>query len=447
MNKIPKLFIFDLDGVLVDSKDVHFKALNEALGSIDPKYVITDQEQKDVYEGLSTNQKLKILSATKGLPDSYYDQIWKLKQENSIKFFNNLETDYELVDIFTKVKLNNIRIAIASNSIRKTVEACIRSLGIGGLVDFYITNEDGIHPKPSTQMYDNCMDHFDVQKHETIIFEDSYIGRVGAINSGAKVVHINSRSYLTHKVIDDCINRTKKKINVLIPMAGEGSRFSERGYKEIKPLIMVNEKRMIELIHDNINIDAHFIFVVQEKHNDIFNIEKEISSFCKNFTIVKQDKKLDGAALSALLASDIINNDEPLVIANSDQFVVWNSKKTINDFIESGVDGAILTFRATDKKWSFAKRNQHGFVSAVAEKNAISDEATCGIYFWKHGSDFVYYANQMISKNIRTNNEFYICPVYNEAINDEKIISAHMVYEMWGLGTPEDLENFLDFHK
>jgi dTDP-glucose pyrophosphorylase len=204
---------------------------------------------------------------------------------------------------------------------------------------------------------------------------------------------------------------------------------------------------MIELIHDNLNIDAHFIFVVQEKHNDQFDIENEISSFCKDFTIVKQDKKLDGAALSALLASDIIDNEDPLVIANSDQFVVWNSKKTINEFIESGVDGAILTFKATDKKWSFAKRNYHGFVSAVAEKNAISDEATCGIYFWKHGSDFVHYAKQMIDKNIRTNNEFYICPVYNEAINDEKIISAHMVYEMWGLGTPEDLETFLDFHK
>ncbi len=447
MNKVPKLFIFDLDGVLVDSKDVHFKALNEALYSIDPKYIITDQEQKDVYEGLSTNQKLKILSDTKGLPESYYDQIWKLKQENSIKFFNNLGADQELIEIFTKVKLNNIKIAVASNSIKKTVEACIKSLGLEPLIDFYVTNEDGIQPKPSPDMYIRCMSHFNAGKHETVIFEDSYIGRIGSINSGAKVVHIKSRSYLTHQIIDDCINRKRKKINVLIPMAGEGSRFAEKGYKDIKPLIKVNNKKMIELIHDNLNIDAHFIFVVQEKHNDQFDIENEISSFCKDFTIVKQDSKLDGAALSALLASDIIDNEDPLVIANSDQFVVWNSKKTINEFIESGVDGAILTFKATDKKWSFAKRNYHGFVSAVAEKNAISDEATCGIYFWKHGSDFVNYAKQMIDKNIRTNNEFYICPVYNEAINDEKIISAHMVYEMWGLGTPEDLETFLDFHK
>lgn len=447
MKKKPKLFIFDLDGVLVDSKEVHFQSLNEALQEIDPRYVITDQEQKDTYEGLSTNQKLKILSKNKGLPDSQYDRIWKLKQENSIKFFNNLNIDKELVEIFSKIRSNNIMIAIASNSIKQTVEACINSLGIKEFVDFYVTNEDGIEPKPSTDMYVRCMEHFGAMKHETVIFEDSYIGRVGSTNSGAKVVHIKERSYLTNDVIEDCINRNKKRINFLIPMAGEGSRFAEQGYKDIKPLIKVNDKKMIELIYDNLNIDAHFIFVVQEKHHDLFNIDKEISKFCKDYTIVKQEGKLEGAALSALLASEIINTDAPLMIANSDQFVVWNSKKTINDFIESGVDGAILTFTATDKKWSFVKRNSHGFISAVAEKNAISDEATCGIYYWKHGSDFVKYAKQMIEKNIRTNNEFYICPVYNEAIEDEKIIYAYPVYEMWGLGTPEDLQTFLDFHQ
>jgi beta-phosphoglucomutase-like phosphatase (HAD superfamily) len=446
MNNTPKLFIFDLDGVLIDSKEVHFKSLNEALFTIDPKYVISDQEQSEIYEGLSTNQKLQILSKTKGLSESFYDQIWKTKQENSIKFFNNLNKDQELISIFSKIKEKNIHISIASNSIRKTVEACIRSLGLVEFVDFYVTNEDGVEPKPSIDMYVKCMQQFNVSKKETVIFEDSYIGRVGSINSGANVVHIKERSFLTQEIIDECINKKKKRINVLIPMAGEGSRFSESGYSDIKPLIKVNDKKMIELIYDNINVDAHFIFVVQEKHNSIFNIEKEISTFCKDFTIINQKGKVEGATVSSLLASEIINNNDPLLIANSDQFVVWNSKRAINEFLNSGVDGAILTFKSTENKWSFVKRSSHGFVSAVAEKNAISDEATCGIYFWKHGSDFVKYANKMIDKNIRTNNEFYVCPVYNEAIDDGLIILPYPVYEMWGLGTPEDLETFLDFH-
>ena len=120
---------------------------------------------------------------------------------------------------------------------------------------------------------------------------------------------------------------------------------------------------------------------------------------------------------------------------------------TINNFIKSGVDGGILTFTSNEKKWSFVKKNKNNFVSAVAEKNTISDEATCGIYYWKNGSDFVKYAEQMIQKQIKTNNEYYICPVYNEAIQDEKIIVSEMVYEMWGIGTPEDLATFLEFYK
>ena len=162
MNNAPKLFIFDLDGVLIDSKEVHFKSLNEALFTINPKYVISDQEQSEIYEGLSTNQKLKILSKTKGLSESFYDQIWKTKQENSIKFFNNLSKDQELISIFSKIKEKNIRICIASNSIRKTVEACIRSLGLAEFVDFYVTNEDGVEPKPSPEMYVRCMEKFNV---------------------------------------------------------------------------------------------------------------------------------------------------------------------------------------------------------------------------------------------------------------------------------------------
>ena len=165
-----------------------------------------------------------------------------------------------------------------------------------------------------------------------------------------------------------------------------------------------------------------------------------------DFTLVEQDGKLDGAAKSCLLAKNIIDNDNPLVIANSDQYVKWNANFVIHQFINSGIDGSILTFYSTDTKWSYAKNNYHGVVSAVAEKNVISDHATCGIYYWKKGSDFVNYTEQMIQKNIKTNNEFYVCPTYNEAIEDEKIIITHKVEEMHGLGTPDDLKTFLENH-
>ena len=204
---------------------------------------------------------------------------------------------------------------------------------------------------------------------------------------------------------------------------------------------------MIQTVVENIGNPANYIFIIKKEDDNKYDIENHIKSFCQNAKIIYQNGKVDGAAVTALLAKTIIDNDEPLIIANSDQYVIWNSKKTINNFIKSGIDGGILTFFANEKKWSFVKKNESNFISAVAEKNVISNEATCGIYYWKRGADFVKYAEKMINKKIKTNNEYYICPVYNEAIEDEKIILSEKVYEMWGIGTPEDLSIFLDFYK
>jgi dTDP-glucose pyrophosphorylase len=147
------------------------------------------------------------------------------------------------------------------------------------------------------------------------------------------------------------------------------------------------------------------------------------------------------------LAKELINSNEPLLMANSDQFVEWNSNECLYGFTADEVDGGIVTFKATHPKWSFARVDDDGFVAEVAEKNPISDDATVGIYYWKKGSDYVKYAEQMIEKNIRTNNEFYVCPVFNEAIANNKKIKIKQIPRMWGIGTPEDLEYFLNHYK
>jgi beta-phosphoglucomutase-like phosphatase (HAD superfamily) len=439
-----RLFIFDLDGVLVDSKEIHYNALNQALMLVDKKYTISLEEQKETFEGLTTNQKLQILTKGRGLPEYKYDLIWKNKQLNSINFFKDLKPDTELINIFKRIKDNGIKIAVASNSIEKTVETCLTSLGLIDFLDFYISNEGGVLPKPTPDMYAKCIEHCESSIDNTTIFEDSYIGRLGAFKSGARVVSIKNRKDLTTEKVMNEIDKKNKRINVLIPMAGEGSRFKAAGYTMPKPLIDVKGKSMIQVVSENIDIDANYIFVAQKNDIDKYDIDQHLALFCKNFTLVEQDGKLDGAAKSCLLAEPIIDNDLPLLIANSDQYVEWDARVVVDDFIKSGIDGSILTFTSTDTKWSYAKTNENGTVSAVAEKNVISSDATCGIYYWKHGSDFVKYARKMIEKNIKTNNEFYVCPIYNEAIADEKIITIHKVNNMYGLGTPEDLSLFLN---
>ena len=155
-----------------------------------------------------------------------------------------------------------------------------------------------------------------------------------------------------------------------------------------------------------------------------------------------------GAAYTTLLAIDCIDNDSPLLIVNSDQLVEWDSQEFIDCAMKSDqVDAVIATFESVHPKWSYCRlggmfQNRYR-VTEVAEKEVISNQATCGIYFWKHGSDYVKYAQQMIEKNIRTNGEFYVCPVFNEAIADGKIVVPYPVKKMHGLGTPEDLQEYL----
>jgi len=204
---------------------------------------------------------------------------------------------------------------------------------------------------------------------------------------------------------------------------------------------------MIQVVVDNLNIEATYIFVVQKEHREKYNLDTLLNLITPGCKIVEVDGITEGAACTTLLAKEYINNDAPLVMANSDQFLEWDSNEFMYKMIEHKVDGGIVTFTATHPKWSFAKLNENGFVTEVAEKNPISDVATVGVYYWAQGKDYVKYAEQMIEKNVRVNNEFYVCPVFNEAIGDGKQIKTFHIEKMWGLGTPEDLKYYLENHK
>lgn len=236
-------------------------------------------------------------------------------------------------------------------------------------------------------------------------------------------------------------------MNVLIPMAGHGSRFSQAGYTFPKPLIEVNGKPMIQVVVENLNIDAHYVFIVQKEHYEKYQLKYMLNMIAPGCDVVQVDGVTEGAACTTLLARNIIDNNEPLVIANSDQYVEWDSNECLYAFTADGVDAGILTFNSVHPKWSYARLDDRGFVAEVAEKRPISDLATVGIYYWKRGSDYVKYADQMIKKNVRTNNEFYVCPVFNEAIADGKLVRVKNIKKMWGIGTPEDLQTYLEAHK
>ncbi len=451
-----KLIIFDLDGVIIDSKDIHFNALNIALKDINKKFVITREEHLKYYDGLPTDLKLKKLSILKGLPTDKHQKVFDIKQEETFKYFAAFQNDYNLIEIFKLIREKNIKIAVASNCIRKSVNIALVRLGLIEFVDYFVSNEDVFRVKPFPECFWKCMIACNTIPSNTIIFEDSQVGRKAAKDSGANLIPINNREELNKEVVIKAIESLNKKssrnwidpkLNILIPMAGEGSRFSKAGYSFPKPLIEVHNKPMIQVVKDNLKLEGKYIFLVKKEHNKKYNLNYLLNLIAPDCNIVNVEKTTEGAACTTLLAEELIDNENPLIIANSDQYINWNPEECMYFFSNDEIDGGILTFKSSHPKWSFAKTDENGLVTEVAEKKPISINATVGIYFWKRGSDYVKYAKEMISNNIRTNNEFYVCPVYNEAIKDGKKIKLYEVDQMWGIGTPEDLNYFLSSHK
>lgn len=451
MNEI-KGIIFDLDGVLVDTRELHYKSLNEALiyAGRDP---IAWEEHLRIYDGRPTKTKLDILSVRSGLPKELHKTIWEAKQKSTVRLIDEMGYDENMRHILSELK-GMYRLAVASNSIRETVKMMLLRRGLLEYFDFFVSNEDVKHPKPHPEVYLKCINEWGFLPKEVMIIEDSRVGREGALNSGAHLCAVSNYNDVTlEKIVrrllqlESNTNMQKwedSEMNVLIPMAGAGSRFEKAGYTFPKPLIDVKGKPMIQVVVDNLNIEAHFIFLVQKAHYEKYNLQTLLNLIAPGCDIVQVDGLTEGAACTTLLAKELINTDKPLVIANSDQFVEWNSSEFMYSMIGDKVDAGIVTFRSTHPKWSFAKTNADGLVTEVAEKNPISDIATVGIYYWAKGSDYVRFAEQMIAKNVRVNNEFYVCPVFNQAVESGKKIKTFDVPRMWGIGTPEDLNYFLE---
>ena len=455
MSKV-RLVIFDLDGVLVEAKNIHYNALNKALGE---EYMISWEEHLSIYDGLKTYQKLEMLTERKGLPADKHESVWESKQYWTLTMLKELSSNETLQHLMGELVDNGYKIAVCSNSIRKTVLTVLSKLGLMEYMDYIISNEDVQNSKPHPEMYWRAISKMGCLPEETLIVEDSPYGLLAASRSKSHILRVKNPSEVTYNNIfkklkeiemgqsNDKPKWEDKNLNVLIPMAGAGSRFQQAGYTFPKPLIDVNGKPMIQVVVENLNIDANFIFVVQKEHRQKYNLDTLLNLITPNCKIVEVDGLTEGAACTALLAKDYINNNNPLFFANSDQFVEWDSNEFMYKMNETDADGGIVSFRATHPKWSFAKVDEKGMVTEVAEKNPISDIATVGYYFWKHGSDFVKYAEDMIEKDIRVNNEFYVCPVFNQAIKDGKTVRTFDIPKMWGLGTPEDLKYYLENHK
>ena len=455
-----KCVLFDLDGVLVNSRVLHFETFRDALKEVVPEFKITWSEHEKEMDGLPTRSKLKMLLSKGVLTKEQSEQVYQKKQEMTLASLpGTMKPRHTLTELLVSLKLRGLRLFCVSNAIRKTVEETLRLLEVFSMFEMIYGNEDATEGKPSPELYVKAMEAAGVEAKDCLIVEDSQHGRQAAYASGAHVLEVEDAEDVTLELIDRALSQKTiqsryadiKCINIVVPMAGEGSRFVKAGYKDPKPFIPVGGKPMIRWVLDNMlpkePIPVKFHLIMRAKHLNDYSLACLFDNMPLNvsFEIYPTKDLTEGAACSVLLAKHMIDSENPLVIVNSDQFLEWNSDAFYKSLLNPTYKGCILTFLqpdTSDTKWSYASVNNDGLVTEVAEKKWISPFATVGLYGWAKGSDFVRYANQMIEKNIRTNGEFYVCPVYNEVIAEGQKIRVSLCKGMWGLGVPEDLEKF-----
>jgi HAD superfamily hydrolase (TIGR01509 family) len=420
-----KAVIFDLDGVLSHTPDLHYKAFNAALAHHNHE-PISLEEHHTVFDGLSTKQKLEMLDV------SQPTNVWKTKQVKTLEMLDStVLPSPRLANLIRSLKKAGYKIGCASNCVRQSQLKILSLLGIVHLFDCLMCNEDVVHPKPDPSIYILCMDRLGVKAADTIIVEDSPVGIKAAKGANpGRLVEVTCPDDVTLESVIPGIEMPY----LIVPMAGRGSRFAEAGFKERKPFISVRGKPMIRRVHENIGVpESKTVFVCLME--DVGRIHRMFP----NAMIAAVPEVTQGTAITVLEGIKMLPDeaDVPVMTANSDQLVEWD----LGEFLiaSKNLHGNILTFETeNDPKWSYAATDGKGWVTKVEEKNPISTHATVGIYWWASAQQLKSNIDAMIAAEDRTNGEFYLCPSYNY-MTETFHVGTHSCQRFDGLGTPEDL--------
>ena len=448
---------FDLDGVLIDLRELHRDAYISAWNTLNPDATIDVIFHSKFLEARPTKDKIPICNRELNTSASVAD-VSTLKQTITEQLLTDFTGLTSVTETIRWLKAQRHIIACCSNSIRNTINIALTKLNILDQFDLILSNEDVAHSKPNPEIYLKAAAHFGVEPTTCLVFEDSIVGKRAATDARCHVIPVTNASDITIDFVSMCIVGLSRipayvldtdfHINLVIPMAGLGSRFEKEGYKTPKPFLPIHGKCMYKWVVENMlpqhpllrsKVRTHI--VIRQEHLSLFE-----DSDSGDIQLHIVPVLTEGPACTVLSVKELINSGNPLVIANSDQHLEWDSDALYYSLLHPSVDGVISTFAQPDPcdiKWSYAKIDADKKVTEVAEKRYISSNASTGIYGWSRGADFVRYAESMIAQNIRVNNEFYVCPVYNEAISDNRCIRVLECDKMWGLGIPQDYEYFL----
>ena len=447
--------VFDLDGTLVETRDLHKEALNEALRCVaGTLFVISEEEHKTEYDGLSTAQKLKKLNAVKNLNPELNKAIWARKQELTNEMVSKtVKPDGRIISVIAELKRLGFPIGVASNCIRSSVDLILKCLGIYDLVDLSVSSDDVEFAKPAPDIYLKAAACFGIPPGELLVVEDAPFGWQAAVMVGARLLRIASPADVTLQLLLGKIgelNNTTDPITVVVPLAGSiPNVHADSGVRGLHPALYdVRGRACIEHAISSIISLRHpmeFVFVVIGDSIPDSLLLKATQWLPTR--VVRLNAPTRGALESVLAAKQFIRPTAPLLISDGSHVVEWRPGHDIDDLLDArNCAAAVSVTRSDDSRWSYATVDPDGLVSSVQEKSRISNTALTGLYMWRSGAEFLRDAHEAVVSGPRLRGLMYVAPVLNYVIGRHERVRALDVQGMHSLRTHAEARAYANRH-
>ena len=239
-------------------------------------------------------------------------------------------------------------------------------------------------------------------------------------------------------------------MNIIILMAGPSKDFENQGFVYPKYLLEMNGEPIIQRVVEGVkSLKADISFVIRKEDDDKAYLASTLQILAPNSVVYKVGEETQGAVCSALFAIDSINNDDELIVLNGDQLVKKGLPEAIAEFRKKEYAGGVIVFRSVHPRWSYVSLDENGLVNETSEKRPISDMATAGCYYFRHGKDFVEAAFNTIRKDVNYEGKYYICSTYNELILNQQKVGVYEINkkDYISFATPQMYENYLNHKK
>jgi len=459
-----QLVIFDLDGVLVDSRELHYEALNRAIAEVaGAQYVITRHEHESFYDGLSTNQKLRHMTLAKDLAIEHHKPIWVRKQELTEELVRErLRPLPHVTRLVRTLKAAGYPVAVASNCIKSSVASILETIGLLPLVDAFFSNEDVARAKPAPDIYRRACAAFCVPPERALVVEDTVKGFEAAILAGCNLLRVETPEDTR---VEHVLRRMQEldveppPVTVVVPLAGSSAQSWLGGPDSLPaevPIFLADahgcsvlEAAMRSIFSER--FPMRFIFVVKEEQCSGFQLE---ALCCKAAryqptTVLRVRGDTLGALVSALEARPLLDTDAPLLLFDGSHALSWGEGGSVDELLCGRFDGGMTTHTSSDPRWSYVRTSFRSaaaapvLVTEVHEKVSVSSTAATGLYFWRRSGDFVAAADEIVASNARTRGWFFLAPAFNLAISKGAKIEAVPVHQSWSLRSASEVASFV----